>query len=356
MDSDDESDLEYEALINIIINRRPRIMRQRRNFLSYYDDVDFRCRFRLTKQAAWMVLELIRSKIQHKTNKNGAMSPEVMFLITLRFFATGCMQRTGGDSSGVSKSSSCRAIRRVCRQTALLRERFIKFPVEVEKQRQMQKDFYKIAKFPRVLAAIDCTHVKIQSPGGDDAELFRNRKGYFSINVQTLCDSKLNILDIVARWPGSSHDAHILRNSRIFSKFEGREFGNALVVADGGYPCNGWIMTPLLKVETQAEALYNESQIRTRNCIERKYGVWKRRFAILALGIRMQIREVESIIVATAVLHNICNINKDVTAPPVYGDINDIIDTVVDVPTVPASGRSDNVHRRHIIQNYFESL
>lgn len=69
MDSYAESDLEYEALINIIINRRPRIMRQRRNFLSYYDDVDFRCRFRLTKQAAWMVLELIRSKIQHKTNK-----------------------------------------------------------------------------------------------------------------------------------------------------------------------------------------------------------------------------------------------------------------------------------------------
>lgn len=38
--------------------------------------------------------------------------------------------------------------------------------------------FYRFAKFPSVIGAIDCTHIKIQSPGGgDQAELFRNRKG-----------------------------------------------------------------------------------------------------------------------------------------------------------------------------------
>ena len=30
--------------------------------------------------------------------------------------------------------------------------------------------------FPGVIGAIDCTHVTIQSPGGDDAELYRNKK------------------------------------------------------------------------------------------------------------------------------------------------------------------------------------
>ncbi|KAH7961883.1 hypothetical protein HPB52_013099 [Rhipicephalus sanguineus] len=46
------------------------------------------------------------------------------------------------------------------------------------------EEFYRIANFPGVTGCIDCTHVKIKSPGGDDAEVFRCRKGYFSINVQ----------------------------------------------------------------------------------------------------------------------------------------------------------------------------
>nr|CAH7766112.1 unnamed protein product [Callosobruchus chinensis] len=66
--------------------------------------------------------------------------------------------------------------------------------------------FYERARLPKIIGSIDCTHVKIQSPGGAHAELYRNRKGYFSINVQTVASTSLKILDIVARWPGSVHD------------------------------------------------------------------------------------------------------------------------------------------------------
>lgn len=30
---------------------------------------------------------------------------------------------------------------------------------------KLQLQFYKIARFPRTIGAIDCTHVKIQNPG-----------------------------------------------------------------------------------------------------------------------------------------------------------------------------------------------
>ncbi|KAG0444205.1 hypothetical protein HPB47_014053 [Ixodes persulcatus] len=46
------------------------------------------------------------------------------------------------------------------------------------------REFFEMARFPGVTACIDCTHVRINSPGGDDAEVYRNRKGVFSINVQ----------------------------------------------------------------------------------------------------------------------------------------------------------------------------
>lgn len=51
--------------------------------------------------------------------------------------------------------------------------------------------------------------------GGSNGEIFRNRKGYFSLNVQTMCDSNLKIMDIVARWPGSSHDSTILTQESV---------------------------------------------------------------------------------------------------------------------------------------------
>ncbi|KAL1473955.1 hypothetical protein MTO96_038341, partial [Rhipicephalus appendiculatus] len=44
--------------------------------------------------------------------------------------------------------------------------------------------FYRIAKFPGVTGCIDCTHIRIKAPGGPDGEVYRNRNGYFSINVQ----------------------------------------------------------------------------------------------------------------------------------------------------------------------------
>ncbi|KAH1028445.1 hypothetical protein HUJ05_001798 [Dendroctonus ponderosae] len=50
--------------------------------------------------------------------------------------------------------------------------------------------------------------------GGSDAEVFKYRKGYFSINVQAIGDAGLKLMNVVARWPGSTHDATIFNNSK----------------------------------------------------------------------------------------------------------------------------------------------
>lgn len=48
-------------------------------------------------------------------------------------------------------------------------------------------EFYQIGCFPGITECIDCTHVRIKSPGSDTAEVFHNAKGVFSINVQESC-------------------------------------------------------------------------------------------------------------------------------------------------------------------------
>lgn len=151
------------------------------------------------------------------------------------------------------------------------------------------RDFYELANFPAVLGAIDCTHIAIQSPGGDTAELYRNRKGYFSLNVQCVASSTLLFLNVVARWQGSAHDATIFANSRLCARFESGEITNGYLLGDAGYPCKNYLLTPLAAPETPEERRYNYSQIRSRNPIERAFGVLKRRFPCLKMGLRVQV-------------------------------------------------------------------
>ena len=49
---------------------------------------------------------------------------------------------------------------------------------------QTATKFAGIAGFPRVIGAIDGTHVPIKAPTGDREPVYCNRKGYHSINAQ----------------------------------------------------------------------------------------------------------------------------------------------------------------------------
>ncbi|KAI4468066.1 hypothetical protein MML48_2g00013704 [Holotrichia oblita] len=237
----------------------------------------------------------------------------------------------------------------------------------------IQTNFYATASFPRVIGTIDCTHIKIQSPGGIDAEIFRNRKSYFSINVQAIANADMIFTDIVARWPGSVHDSTIFNNTAIKKRFEEGEFTNNFLLGklihtrkhlylknfslrDSGYPLRNYLLTPLANPVARAEQLYNESHIRTRNCIERVFGLWKRRFPVLAYGLRLKLDTILTVIIATAVLHNIAReMHEDLPEPPedlnvdelnyliATGNINEVISNIMPRRFIHKLGTS---HRR----------
>lgn len=179
----------------------------------------------------------------------------------------------------------------------------IKMPTTHAEEQRIYEQFYQIAHFPEVIGCIDCTHILIKNPGGPFAELYRNRKRTFSINVQVVAGASMKIMDIVARWPGREHDSMIFNNSSLKARFEaGRLHGYLL--GDSGYPCLPYLMTPLMHPENEPEVRYNSSQIRTRNVVERLFGVWKRRFPCLAKGLGTKLETTCVIIVACAVLYN----------------------------------------------------
>ncbi|XP_028159038.1 putative nuclease HARBI1 [Ostrinia furnacalis] len=348
--------------------RRSRWIREREEHFDTLDDKDFVTRVRLTKPTVLSVLESIEDKIEFPTNINNSVSPINQLLCALRFYATGCYQMTAADLCGFSTSTAHRIVHKVSTAIASLRPRHIYFPQLPDEIRQTQIDFYKRATFPYVIGAIDCTHIKfIKSPGGENPEIFRNRKNYFSLNVQAICNAKLEFTDVVARWPGGTHDSYIFNNCYRRAMFEQGHYGSALLVGDAGYACNNYMMTPLDQCNTGAENLYNESQIRTRNCVERLFGVWKRRFPAMAIGLGVSVHNSFPIIIATAVLHNIARRRGECTPP----NDNQVItpeswDTILALGNINngntnesrAQRRSNPNHRRRheFITNYFAQL
>lgn len=93
------------------------------------------------------------------------MPPLQQLLLTLRFYATGTFYITIGDFGGLHNSTLCKIVKRVTEAIASMRQNFISLPKSRVEILAIQECFYKIGRFPRVIAALDCTHIKITSPG-----------------------------------------------------------------------------------------------------------------------------------------------------------------------------------------------
>jgi hypothetical protein len=131
-------------------------------------------------------------------NRNDSVSPMNRLLIFLRFVASGSHINLIADNGEMDVSTASRIIKHVSVVIARLRPNFIQMPERQEAIQEVQNAFFNISRFLRVLGCVDGTHIKIQSPGGESGEVFRNRKLYFSLNVQAMSGPDFKIFDLVA--------------------------------------------------------------------------------------------------------------------------------------------------------------
>ncbi|XP_066596247.1 putative nuclease HARBI1 [Prorops nasuta] len=308
---DNEND-EDDNVLKIRHRRSPTI-RKRFNYIEIYNDKEFQLRFRLSKKNVIMILQKIIHKLHYDSERNNPISPIIQLLMMFRFAATGSFILSIADFCGISQSSGQRIIHKVSLSIAELHKEYIKFPTNNDMLMNKIQNF-NVSGFIRVIGAIDCVH----------------------------------ILDLVAHWPGATHDATIFDNSRIKTRFESNEFGNGVLLGDSGYPCLSYLLTPLLDPRTPAEVLYNESQIRTRCMVERCFGVMGRMFPVLTVGSRFWTpQKTLPLITACAVLYNVTRLTSEAN------DIN--IEEYCNFDRVLNEDLHDN-ERAHLITNYFERL
>jgi len=184
---------------------------------------------RFPRAAVNELVELMRDDLQHPTARSHAVPVDTQVLAALQFYGSGSFQWVVGRSCGISQSSVCLSVDAVTKSLVKRATEFIKFPTDQRTVVANKLAFNAVANFPNVLGAIDGTHVAIKAPSCSE-DAYVNRKGVHTINVQAVCDMDMMFLDVCVKWPGSTHDAFIWRNSSLHSVFE------------QGYMPDGWLV------------------------------------------------------------------------------------------------------------------
>ena len=176
--------------------------------------------------------------------------------------------------------------------------------------REKIQDFREKSTFPNVVGAIDGTHIPIRAPKENHEDYF-NRKHYYSFIVQGIVDASGTYLSVSTGFPGSMHDAHVLRLSNFWSLAEENTILNMpcmdingtqirpLILGDSAYPLKSWLMRSFQD---------NGALTAARRHV---FGQTKARWRCLHKRIDGDTITIPYTVTACCVLHNICIFMND---------------------------------------------
>lgn len=256
---------------NEAIGRKKRTFNIRRNFLEIVREPStFREDFRVDMSVVEELLAEIGPLLQHKTNRNYALTPEQQLLSSLHWFGHGSQYHVNARAHGLHKSTVCRYVHKVA---TLINEfffhKYVRWPDDVT---YVIDDFKNIAGFPDIVGLLDGTLVRIDAPS-EDEPAFVDRNNDHSINLTLVAGPKHEFFFASCKCPGSVHDSRALRVSNVWQRwevegmiressekttivpsihifsvfFEGwrpANYPQSVILADSAYPLQSWLLTP----------------------------------------------------------------------------------------------------------------
>ena len=91
--------------------------------------------------------------------------------------------------------------------------KYVKFPADDDLQHVID-GFNNTWGFPNCAGAVDGTHIPIIAPESAHGN-YVNRKGWYSIILQAVCDHNYIITDVNVGWQGRVHDARVFWKFRV---------------------------------------------------------------------------------------------------------------------------------------------
>lgn len=216
-----------------VLHNNSRIVSRRRLTLEKLSDFEIRKNCGLNYHN---LLDITDISDQVEGKYSTAVLLETKIITYLSYIRSGNFQWSLGTLSGTSQPTVFRIIDS-CNSTVIESwKNIIQFPTNVVEINKSKLEFANLRStrgFPNVLGVVDGTHIAIKRPENEIENRFVNRKKYHSINCQVVVDAKERFLDAVVRWPGSTHDALIWRESYVNSRLYQESVGEGWILGEG---------------------------------------------------------------------------------------------------------------------------
>lgn len=225
------------------------------------------------------------------------------------------------------------------------------------------QSFERLSDLPNIVSAIDGSHVRIKAPPDSAADYFSRYQQHDFI-IQAVVNGNQIFMDFTCGFPGSMHDARVLRGSAIFRRaaqgeiltaptvnMAGREI-TPYLVGDSAYPLSPWLMKPYPEgTRDPSEIAFNKELSSARVQVECAFGMLKNRWRVLQKRFDSNIEFAIKPAIACAVLHNICLRNNDA-----WDEDDDDDDDDHDLPgNIPPNAIRDGDDRRNILKDFVSS-
>ena len=281
--------------------------------------------FQVTRETFHFICTAVAPVIQRQdTTLQAAIPIETRTAIGLWRLATGDSYRSCGLMFGIAKSTAIGVCKDFIQALCQLKDQFIKFPTCPAQVREKIQDFREKSTFPNVVGTIDGTHIPIRAPKENHEDYF-NRKHYYSFIVQGIVDASGAYLSVSTGFPGSMHDARVLRLSNFWSLAEEKRILTMpcmdingtqirpLILGDSAYPLKSWLMRPFQDngALTAARRHFNKELSKACIVVEHGFGQTKARWRCLDKRIDEDTMKIPHTATACCVLQNICILMND---------------------------------------------
>lgn len=317
-DSEDEAFDDVVAIVALKLTRLQgnRIPRYCEEVVSRYFDFEFKKLFRLSRDTfdRLVVGYMASPFFPNATRGRPRVSAEKTCLVVLCYLGGQCSMYSLADRFDIAVSTVHSCVERMLDFLNSVSAEVIAWPDRQEQERSKAGFLAKSdGKGPQnTIGCIDGCHVEINKPT-ESPNSYYNRKKFPSIVLQGIANDRSKFLDVFIGFPGSAHDARILRESTFFTETVTKCM-NGYLLGDCAYPLLPWLITPYRDNEQTFpfwKKKYNKVHSQQRVAIENAFGLLKQRFRRLYFVDAASIKQCVLIVMGACVLHNLCNEERD---------------------------------------------
>jgi len=212
----------------------------------------------------------------------------------------------------------------------------VQVPNTEQEWKVIANDFYAQWQFPNCIGALDGKHVQIMAPP-NSGSVYYNYKKYNSIVLLALVDAAYKFLYVDVGSYGWISDGGVFNSCGLAVALESNALNMPsdgllpnsnvmcpfVVVADDAFALKKYLMKPYgLRHLTKEQRVYNYRLSRARRVVENAFGIMCSRFRIFRKPIPLSPDKVETIVMATCILHNYLLRNHTSAAQYMSDDIH----------------------------------